>query len=31
VPVCPTNSIFLLDELPEGQKHFAELNAQHYN
>jgi ferredoxin len=31
VPVCPTNSIFLLEELPEQQKHFAELNAKYYN
>jgi NAD-dependent dihydropyrimidine dehydrogenase PreA subunit len=31
VPVCPTNSMFALDDLTEEQKHFAELNAAHYN
>ncbi len=31
VPVCPTNSIFLLDELPADQAQFAELNANYYN
>jgi NAD-dependent dihydropyrimidine dehydrogenase PreA subunit len=31
VPVCPTNSIFVLDELPEDFARFAALNAAHYN
>jgi hypothetical protein len=31
VPVCPTNSMFSVDELPEDQKQFAELNAAHFN
>src|ERR1019366_2300411 len=31
VPVCPTNSIFVLDELPEDFARFATLNAAHYN
>jgi NAD-dependent dihydropyrimidine dehydrogenase PreA subunit len=31
VPVCPTNSIFLVDELPAESAHFAEKNAAHYN
>jgi NAD-dependent dihydropyrimidine dehydrogenase PreA subunit len=31
VPVCPTNSIFSLDELPEEFAKFADLNAAHYN
>src|ERR1035437_8215787 len=31
VPVCPTNSIFTLDELPVESARFAELNAAHYN
>ncbi|HOQ47039.1 MAG TPA: ferredoxin family protein [Bryobacteraceae bacterium] len=30
VPVCPSNSIFLLDELPPDQAHFAEINAAYY-
>lgn len=30
VPVCPTNSIYMLDELPADKAQFAELNAQHY-
>ncbi len=30
VPVCPTSSIYPLDELPEEQKKFAETNAQYY-
>lgn len=30
VPVCPTNSIYLLDELPEEQKQFVDLNAKYY-
>ena len=29
VPVCPTNSIFTLDELPVESARFAELNAAH--
>ena len=31
VPVCPTNSIYTLDELPAELAKFAELNAAHYN
>jgi NAD-dependent dihydropyrimidine dehydrogenase PreA subunit len=31
VPVCPTNSVFPLEELPAEQAHFAEINAAHYN
>jgi NAD-dependent dihydropyrimidine dehydrogenase PreA subunit len=31
VPVCPTNSIFPIEELLEAQKQFAEVNARHYN
>jgi len=31
VPVCPTTSIFVLDELPAEQKSFAEKNAAHFN
>jgi ferredoxin len=31
VPVCPTNSIFTLDELPEELARFTEINAAYYN
>jgi len=31
IPVCPTNSIYALDELPAEFGQFAELNAVHYN
>jgi NAD-dependent dihydropyrimidine dehydrogenase PreA subunit len=31
VPVCPTNSIYTLDELPADLSKFAELNAAHFN
>ena len=31
IPVCPTNSIFVLDELPEEYARFAAINAAHYN
>ena len=31
VPVCPTNSIFTLDELPPELARFAEINAAYYN
>jgi NAD-dependent dihydropyrimidine dehydrogenase PreA subunit len=31
VPVCPTTSIYLLEELPEADAHFAEVNANYYN
>jgi ferredoxin len=27
-PECPANAIHAEDELPEGQEHFAELNAE---
>ena len=31
VPVCPTNSVYPLDELPPELAAFAEQNAAHYN
>jgi NAD-dependent dihydropyrimidine dehydrogenase PreA subunit len=31
VPVCPTNSMFALEELPAELAQFAALNAAHYN
>src|ERR1039458_1094676 len=31
IPVCPTNSIFVLEELPEEYARFADINAAHYN
>jgi len=31
VPVCPTGSIFLLEEVPEEAKGFIEKNATYYN
>jgi NAD-dependent dihydropyrimidine dehydrogenase PreA subunit len=31
VPVCPSNSMFALDELPAESARFAEINAAHYN
>ena len=31
VPVCPTNSIFPIDDLPADLADFAALNAAHYN
>jgi len=27
MPVCPANAIFPQEDLPEGKKHFAEINA----
>jgi NAD-dependent dihydropyrimidine dehydrogenase PreA subunit len=30
VPVCPTNSIFIVDEVPEDKKDFIEKNAAYY-
>jgi ferredoxin len=30
VPVCPTNSIFTLDELPADLQQFAAINAAYY-
>jgi ferredoxin len=30
VPVCPTNSIYVLDELPANLTQFAEKNAVYY-
>lgn len=30
-PVCPTNSIFVLEDLPEEYKPFSEKNAAHFN
>jgi NAD-dependent dihydropyrimidine dehydrogenase PreA subunit len=31
VPVCPSNSMFALDELPADLARFADVNAVHYN
>jgi NAD-dependent dihydropyrimidine dehydrogenase PreA subunit len=31
VPVCPTTSIFVVEELPEELKPFIEKNAAYYN
>jgi NAD-dependent dihydropyrimidine dehydrogenase PreA subunit len=31
IPVCPTNSVYSLDELPAEYSKFADLNAAHYN
>ena len=31
VPVCPTGSIYPLDELPPESAQFAALNAAHFN
>jgi ferredoxin len=31
VPVCPSNSMFALDELPAESARFAEINAAYYN
>jgi len=30
VPVCPTSSVFLLEDLPPEQAHFAEINAAYF-
>ena len=30
VPVCPTNSIYILDEVPEDMKPYIAANAAHY-
>lgn len=30
VPVCPTNSIYTMDELPADKAEFAGVNAAHY-
>ena len=30
VPVCPVSAIFVLEDLPDKWKHFAEINAEHY-
>jgi len=30
VPVCPTNSIYVLEELPEDKAQFAEVNASYF-
>jgi hypothetical protein len=29
--VCPTNSVFPLEEVPAELAHFAAINAAHYN
>jgi NAD-dependent dihydropyrimidine dehydrogenase PreA subunit len=31
VPVCPTSSIYTLDDLPAELAHFADKNSAHYN
>jgi NAD-dependent dihydropyrimidine dehydrogenase PreA subunit len=31
VPVCPTNSVYPVDEAPAELAHFAAINAAHYN
>ena len=31
VPVCPTNSVFAVDDVPADLSRFIDLNAQHYN
>jgi NAD-dependent dihydropyrimidine dehydrogenase PreA subunit len=31
IPVCPTNSVYSLDDLPADMSAFAQLNANHYN
>jgi NAD-dependent dihydropyrimidine dehydrogenase PreA subunit len=31
VPVCPTSSIYTLDELPAELAGFADMNAGHFN
>ena len=31
VPVCPTQSIFVVEELPEEQNSFIDKNAAYYN
>ena len=31
IPVCPTNSIYTLEDLPAELGNFAELNAAHFN
>jgi ferredoxin len=30
VPVCPVSAIFVLEDLPDRWKHFAEINAKYY-
>ena len=30
VPVCPTNSIFIVDEVPADKQEFIAKNAAHY-
>jgi ferredoxin len=30
IPVCPTTSIFALDDVPEDQKQFIEVNAAYF-
>jgi ferredoxin len=30
VPVCPVSAVFVLSELPEAWKQYAEINAKHY-
>ncbi len=31
IPVCPTNSVFAVDDLPADLSPFIEKNAAHYN
>lgn len=30
IPVCPTNSIFVLEDLPAELAHFADINTAYY-
>ncbi len=30
IPVCPSNSVFVLEELPPDKAHFAEKNAAYF-
>jgi NAD-dependent dihydropyrimidine dehydrogenase PreA subunit len=30
VPVCPTNSVFIVDEVPADKQEFIAKNAEHY-
>ncbi len=30
VPVCPVSAVFVIQDLPGPWKHYAEINAKHY-
>jgi ferredoxin len=30
IPVCPTNSIFVADEVPEDKQEFIAKNSEHF-